>query len=254
MHIGTIAILIIALLVIVAIVMGTDNTIEFFKKVFDLFGSKHKNADICAKYESIKSEQDLIDLVHYVKNGSCGGATPDDAFIFSIDTTPSTKGVKYDVGKTADSSCGPPYLCGGHFCNLQYPKPPRPEDNPAYTQFGDVEYEPVGTVCEYSPGWEWLESQNCISEDKSNLIIGASTVIGSKIIFQDTPCDYSTTGKMCINQEEYFFSTTVKSFTLKNFSSDVFTEAWSGTKYTGAWGIRRAGRDVVICTIFTEKK
>jgi len=254
MHIGTIAILIIALLVIVAIVMGTDNTVEFFKRVFDLFGSKHKNADICANYKVIKNEQDLIDLVYYVKNNYCGGERPDDAFGFTIDTTPSTNGIKFAVGKTVDESCGSPYFCGGHKCTLQYTKPPRPVDNPARTQFGDVESSLVQTNCEYNPGWEWLESQDCISGDASNLILGTNSLLGPSLIFQDTPCDYSTPGKMCINQEEYLFSATVKSFVLKNFSSEVFSDPWSERKYTGEWAIRRAGRDVVICPILTEKK
>jgi len=236
---GTIVFLIIALLVIVLVVTGNKTVTDFFDKIFALFGAKHKNADICDNYTVINNNSEMIDLIYYVKKGKCGGDRWDDPFIFTIDTPDD--GVKFTVGQTGDNSCGPPYLCGGHECELQHLA--ASETNPAYLQFGDVETA-TGMDCKY--GEDWWEDQACIGTDKSDLVISTPGVGENKTY----PCDYSTTtAAWCAETSGFLGANTVKNFVLKNLSKPI-TDPWNVWK--GGWGIRREGADVVICLILNK--
>ncbi len=249
-HIGTIAILILALLVIAAVMMGTGTVTDFFKKIFNLLGAKHENAPVCDHYTVIKGEQDLLDLIYYVEEGYCGGDRPDDAFKFTIDIAPppaaGANGIEFGTKLPATTACdggGDAYFCGGHYCNLiGYPE--APETNPVYFQFGDVEMA-EGNDCVYKefkvPFEGSVESQACIESDKSDLII-----MGPKELRQGTPaCTMAGTAWWCVEGTFGWAENTVDKFIIKEATPG---QVALGYKISG-WGIRRADENVVMCLL-----
>jgi len=241
-HIGTIAFLLLALLVIVAVLMGTGTVSDYFKKVFDFLGGKHKDAAICENYKVITDEQDLLDLIYYTQQGACGGEKKDDPFYFTIDNPIGGNGIEFKTGMSG-GNCGPLYFCGGHSCNLGHLV--TGGTNPVYMQFGDVERS-ESTDCSYTEEWGFFENQACAWTDPSDLII-----MGPSNLMSDTyPCSKGSTDFWCADIDAVWYGAhTMKNFAIKKINNPIKVDV---IEREGKWGIRREGKDVVICLTTKE--
>lgn len=258
LELNTIVILVIALLVVAAVMMGTGGVVDFFKKVFGIMEAKHDNADICENYREISGEQDMLDLIYYTKQGYCGGDRKDDVFKFTI-TSP---GITFDTSAITNYDCkdgtGAPtsYFCGKNYYPLiNYPEVPADTLTDAncgppygYLQFGDIEmYE--SNDCEHRGEWTWpfsgeADHQACDAGDSDLVIIGPEA-LGIKM----TPCEIGVmTGceYWCYNGEFGWAAHSLNQFTLR--PAPPTGEVDSAHRFD-SWAIRRAGENVVICLI-----
>jgi hypothetical protein len=256
-QITTIVILLIALLVIAAVMMGTGSLTDMWNKAFGLLSGKHKDAQICDNYKVIVTETQLLDLIYYVKKGYCGGDRADDTFKFTIALSPTPSpgldGIEFGTLRPTTTACGgssgKAYFCGEHYCNLiNYPG--HPETNPVYLRFGDVEMV-ESNDCSYKefivPFEGSVEDQECIDTDKSDLVI-----MGPAELRQNTAtCTMGGTAWWCTEGAFGWARNTVYKFVIK--------EIPPGTKTSGytlkGWEIRRGGNeniDVFLCLTATK--
>lgn len=229
MGIGAIIGLILIAVLIILLTTGGGKALEDMKDyVGRLAGIQlKKQSALCPSFQTIRSKKNLTDLIVLASLGECGGDTTETAFKFNL--TPSPYTIKFKTDTPSDE------LCGTHtyenVTGLQ---------NYTSIAFGDIEYY-ESNDCNYNgePSWQLWETQDCISDNKNDLVI-----VTPKNWMQD-PCTSHVPSSSyigCMHEANTLTSH------LSEFGLDPIQNSPLYT-LTGTWAIKKAGEDTVICYI-----